>query len=173
MVKYFISSHSSLTLSFILDLILLILTSYIICYELVGFHILIIFISSLMMSRVEFSHALQEIPFEVPRVPCLRIYFWCQGAKLIMPFKNFSWNSKGATPLALQASSGYEGKLYVQLQRPLSSRMLPAIVRLMVLGIKESALMRAPQKSSWANPNWDLPPWHHDPQGEGVSTFPA
>lgn len=70
-----------------------------------------------------------------------------------MPFKNFSWNSKGATPLALQVSSGYEGKLYVQPPRPLSSRMLPAIVRLMVLGIKESALMCAPQKILVSEPN--------------------
>ena len=34
------------------------------------------------MSRVEFSHALQELPFEVPRVPCLRVYFLCQGCQV-------------------------------------------------------------------------------------------
>ena len=51
--------------------------------------------------------------------------------------------------------------------------MFPAIVRLMVSGIKESALIHAPSKILMSDPTLGLALRHRDLQGEGVSTFPA
>jgi len=51
--------------------------------------------------------------------------------------------------------------------------MLPAIVRLMVLGIKEFTLMHTLSKILMSDPNLGPALHRRDLQGEGVSTFPA
>ena len=111
---------------------------------------------------------------EVPRVPCLIVYLWCQGCQVgrapqEIPLKFQGWHATCPSRIQWLRVESIGAMIETTIISYVASHSETN-------GIGDQGIrldVCHPVKSSWVTQIWDLPSWHHELQGEGVSTFPT
>ena len=109
---------------------------------------------------------------EVPRVPHLIVYLWCQGCQVGHALQEIPLNFEGCHATFPSSIQWLRGE-------SIGATTQTTIISYVAYhsdtnGVRDQGIRldACPLvKSLWATQIWDLPPQHRDLQGEGVSTF--
>ena len=105
---------------------------------------------------------------------CLTVYLWCQGCQIGRALQEIPLNFQGCYATCPSSIQWLWGE---SIGATTDTTIISYVAWYNEInGVRDQGICLVAWpliKSSWVTQLWDLPSWHHDLQGEDVSTLPT